>query len=189
VAWVWESTQPFSVEGRPVLVLLPGAELLYLSAHLYLQHKGVGLRQSLDIARLLARSGAQIDWQEMAHTAQRFELFPALELALQDALTRWQVPLPPGAAAILQTRAAPGSDWQMATVQNRYSSHLFNVLRVGGAANRLAYVRKLLFPSHDYLKGRYGMKNPRLAPLFYAYRFALGLLGLPGMLAAFLRRR
>jgi hypothetical protein len=60
---------------------------------------------------------------------------------------------------------------------------------LAGWKARLIYLWILIFPSREFLRQRYGMRQERLAGLYYAYRIVRGLAGLPGLLWAVVRHK
>jgi hypothetical protein len=50
-----------------------------------------------------------------------------------------------------------------------------NLSGMSGLAGRVRYLAKKLFPSQAYMRQRYGNNHAALLPLYYPYRWWLGL--------------
>ena len=186
VEWFWERTVPVEIRGREARMLSPTAALLHLAAHYYVHHKGIGLRPLYDLARLLSMRAEQIDGQALTEASRNFGLLFAVQSALLEAAAIWQFPLPEHFS--LTADRAGGIPPADLMVSSRYLHHIRDWVGVAGWKARLKYLGKLFFPGLEYLRERYGMRNNRLAGFYYAYRVFRGLIAVPGMLLAFLRR-
>lgn len=181
-AWFWDTAQRVSLAGSEAHVLGLEANLLYLSAHYVLHHRGQGLRWLVDIALLTARHQAQIDWPLLLAQAQAFCLVTPLQIVLEQlsAADAWGVALPQ--AVLDAARGLPVSPEERQVVE-RLLAERRPVLRRfwGDLASmpnwrlRLRYGLAQLFPSAAYMQDRYRPPHPLLLPLTYPYRWLLGL--------------
>jgi hypothetical protein len=186
VEWFWRHTEPVDIRGRHAHMLTPAAALLHLSGHYYLHHQGFGLRMLYDIARLLMHGSDRIDGDELLETARSFGLLWAVQDAVREVTAIWQVPLP---ERFSPAAGFPGGGSPLEIlIPSRYWHHLRDWYGLAGWKARLSYFWKLVFPSREYLRQRYGMRQERLAGFYYAYRILRGLAGLPGMLWEVMRR-
>jgi hypothetical protein len=89
-----------------IFQLTPTAHLLYLCAHLMLQHGEARspLRWFYDIHLLVTREGQRIDWDELVVRAQEFHWAPAVQAALAGTAARFATPLPAGPLESLPCR-------------------------------------------------------------------------------------
>ncbi|MBN1439760.1 MAG: nucleotidyltransferase family protein [Anaerolineales bacterium] len=185
VAWFWERAAPVEIRGRSARMLSPAATLLHLTGHYSLHHGGAGLLQLYDIARVQARWGKAINAEELAEAARSFGLLSAVQAALREAAALWRIPVPEGFDRELHRRG--NAFLAEATSTSRYFHHLRDFMGVAGWKNRLAYLWKLAFPSREYLRQRYGMREDRLAALYYAYRLLRGGIGMGNILLDLVR--
>lgn len=180
--WFWRTAQRVPVAESEALVLGLEANLLYLSAHYVLHHRAQGIRWLVDIAGLIARHQAQIDWPLLLSQAQAFCLVTPLQIVLEQLADEeaWDIALPP--AALEAVRRAPVSPAERQVVGRLLAARRPVVRRFWGdlAAMpdwrlRLRYGMAQLFPSPAYMHDRYRPSHPGLLPLTYPYRWLLGL--------------
>lgn len=89
MAWFWEHSEPLAIAGHTFRVLDAEANVLYLAAHLALHHGFRGLHSLLDLALLIVRAGAGLDWDTVIEAAQRFDLVCALQGTLDHLAEAW----------------------------------------------------------------------------------------------------
>ncbi len=198
VDWFWRRTRSWNpvtlapdLSGQG-LQLDPTAHLLYLAAHLVLQHSGVESRLLwyYDLHLMIRRFQAEIDWDALAERARSFGWGTATRLALSGAQKRFGTRVPEGfwerignerdgrTLSLIDHKAAgnlsqPQRDW------NRLS-YLNPVARLRTAV-------ALTFPSPTYMRWRYSPRPPWLWPLYYPYRWSKMLRAGLGTLPTFLR--
>jgi hypothetical protein len=187
VEWFWQHTAPIDIRGRQAKMLSPTAALLHQAVHFYAHHTETGLLPLYDIARLLTRWRDRIDWDDLMGTARAFGLLWVVQDVLRDLSEIWQVSLPAQISAAAD--AAGGIRTVDIHARSRYVHHVEDFGSVAGRKARILYLWKLLFPSKLYLRQRYGMRDDRLAVVFYGYRMIRCLAGILGLLPAFLRRK
>mgnify|MGYP006292291575 CR=1 FL=1 len=190
VGWFWAQTEPIDLEERlerhgvpsprlplpPLFVLRPAADLLYLSAHLMLQHGGArpGIRWLYDIHLLLERASGRIDWDELVPQAAGFHWAAALAAALEATRDHFGTPLPAGvvgrlreaadaASARLVARRADPLQTRATGVWNRASSLSWRA--------RVRFIVDVAMPGRAYMQHRYQPRPAWLWPLYYPYRF------------------
>ena len=160
------------------LQLCPTAHLLYLAAHLMLQHGGAKGRLLWvhDIHLLVLKCQQQLEWDELSERAGEYGWSPALEGALGRARALFDTPLPVGfldrlaADSIPKTRAAVES--RALPVQTRGTAAWNRMCSLDWTL-RLKVARSVLWPTPEYLRWRYGLRRKWLWPLWYPYRWAL----------------
>jgi hypothetical protein len=149
--------------------LEPTAHLLYLAAHMALQHYD-DVRPLIWLIDfyLLAHSG-EIDWRELRDAAERFGWTRAVASVHYEVEERLRLPLPgdlgPAAASIrCGARVKKGAErgWNE-----------LNTLDVRG---RIALVRAWLFPDPAYLRWRYAPRWSWAWPFYYPVRWATSFL-------------
>lgn len=164
--WFWAASEPF--EPLPGRILSPEASLLYLSAHLMLQHgSGPRLIWLYDLHLLLTRYAKILDWPLLFAQARLFGWEGALAAALDAVHARLGSPLPSAAQQALAplTASSPmqSEDFQFWARQ-----------ALGGLplTLRLRLLRGLLFPPREYMLWRYHPRPTWLWPLCYSARWA-----------------
>lgn len=181
VSWFWENTQPFSMFNHPydpqyIRALNPTANLLYLCAHLFLEHGGASERLLwlYDIYLLLCRWGAEINWDILLNKAGELDwtqpLFSGLWAAQQDLVA----PLPGGLLDELQS-SNPGLIVPLRGVYQPQPPHAqatWEALSRLRWRARLRLALALLFPSPAHLRWRYQPNPPWLLPLYYPLKWA-----------------
>ena len=180
--WFWKQSEPFACPDVPVpfprsfLTLNPTAHLLYLCAHLMLQH-GEGdpfLRWFYDIHLLIEREGERSHWDELVGRVREFEWTTTVSSALQTTQRSFQTRIPRG---FLRSLSADGFDKSSRGVARQAETGRVGAARVLDAASllspaaRLRFLLGSAFPSPAYLRWRYRPRPPWLWPLFYVYRW------------------
>jgi hypothetical protein len=152
--------------------LQPAAQLLYLAAHLVLQH-GSGQARLIwlyDLHLLLTQEQERIDWSATIAQAETLRWTAALHTALQASQRFFGTALPNGLlpalhAAIDRPMAAAvarkGSAGLTATIGE------WQKLRSLERSARLRFVGSLLCPSPAYMRWRYQPRPAALWPLCY----------------------
>lgn len=150
---VWSRAVPVTIAGVNVLMLSPVDLLLYLCLHTSVQHRfdGVGLRSFWDMALVIRRYGAKMDWEQFAERMQRWGIANGVQLVLHlleewtdtDIPTSVMPPLMPGTPA--------------AVTLDRVRQRVLPT-RAGGTARLgdvLVALRDLLFPSRRVMADEY----------------------------------
>lgn len=188
--WFWQQIEPWQGESQTVRQLTPDAHLLYLAAHLVLQH-GAGQARLIwlyDLHLLVTQHGARISWPETIAQARHFRWTDALHTALQAARDYFGTPLPEDLLPAIQERT---SDRAPAEFARRKASAAPTAtigewlkLQSLEPRARIQFIASLLCPSPKYIRWRY-RPRPALWPLCYPYhwlRIALAGLEIAGHL-------
>jgi hypothetical protein len=188
--WFWEQTELLSLRRgveepgsggelsplrsctlAPLLTLTPTAHLLYLAAHLMLQHGGAKaqLIWFYDIDLLIRREADRLDWDELLCRAREFRWEIALHAALQGAQERFGTPLPRDFLnALAKTTRLVG--WKANPLQTRALA-IWNFMASLDWWARLRFALAIAFPSPSYVRWRYNFKPEWLWPFCYPYRW------------------
>jgi hypothetical protein len=178
--WFWETTRPAQVGHTPALVLSDDAMLLHLCAHCALHHSGQGLLWLHDIAALVQAKGRQMDWNSILQRAREFGLVLSLNAVLPIVAEHWRAPAP--AEFLAQLAASPVSQAEQqafslaATPSTAVAQRFFHDM--AGLPNwrgRVRFAWQNLFPTPEYMRWRYGIQNQWLLPLYYPYRWLIGI--------------
>lgn len=180
MAWFWETAVEAQVGNTPVRILGPEAELLYLCGHLALHHRGQGLLWQHDLAALLAAGPDALNWDELLARGQAMELLLPLQTLLPRLAREWGAPMPAPVLerlAGLQPTPREVQAFSRLTAQQRPVLHRLaaDLAGIPTWRQRLRYAWCNLFPSADYMRERYAVKHGLLLPLYYPYRWVLGL--------------
>lgn len=176
VSWFWRQSVETRFCGLRALVLTPEAQLIHLASHLKLNHHGDRWLREYDIALLLTRPGGGLRWEAVTGAARRFQLSLVLAEVLDRVEGVWGVAAPAGIRDEL--RRQPGLGQRLACAMTsprlRGLQPLWNALAASGWTQKLALFREYAFPSLDYMRRRYGLNRPRLAPLYYLRHLGQG---------------
>lgn len=175
--WFWQQREPWQPRDRQapdqsLQQLSPTAHLLYLAAHLMLQH---GAAQSrliwfYDLHLLITQTGDRIDWRVLVDQARAFRWSAALHAALLGTHTRFGTPLPAHvlhelestddqqAATFVQEKAAAAPD----ALVNEWVK-----LRSLDRRARWRFVASVICPNPTYIRWRYQPRPASIWPLFY----------------------
>jgi hypothetical protein len=175
IDWFWEQVEIADLSCVQALVLKPIAHLLYMGAHVALQHGEAlsPLRWFYDIHLLVTREGHRIDWDELVIRAQEFHWAPALHVALAGTAARFATPLPAGLLESLIEGADPRDQalaQRKTRPQTRWERTNDALVSLSWRA-RLRLVLALAIPSLTYVRQRYPPHPSWLWPLCYLYRW------------------
>jgi len=178
--WLWQTARPVDVESVQTWILGPTVQLLHLCAHLALHHQGEGLLWRHDIAEVIQFYRDDVDWEELLARASAFDLVLPLQAVLPQIAEGWGAPVPlPTLERLraLQPSAAESTFFRRLTSTQRPVAQRFwtDLSGMGGWQARLDYAGSALFPSPAYMRLRYGVPHPLLLPLYYPYRWWVGL--------------
>jgi hypothetical protein len=174
VAWQPLATPATTPQPYPVVQLDPTANLLYLAAHLLLQHNSTTPRLIwlYDLHLLLERCGDQIDWQAVIAQARSLGWSGMLHSALGLCHVAFGTPLPPPSTALAESYPALVATRPARVAQRQVVWHRLRALQ---PAARWHYVRRVVCPSRAYLAWRYPTLQHQAWPVLYLYRWlALG---------------
>lgn len=177
IQWFWDHASPAFIRGHTACILDPLAQCLHLSTHLALHHYEGRLIWSYDLALLLHRYSAAIDWHGLLAAAEQFGLAQPLFYALRQVVEFWQAPLPPALQSWMLTRRARPQErlaFAVARARERQARGLWDGLRLPGARAKARFFARHLFPSREFMRLRYGTQHAYLVPLYYGWRLVSG---------------
>lgn len=178
--WFWETALPLSVGGTRALTLGPEGQVLHLSAHLQLHHLGEGLIWFHDVSEVIAFHQARLDWDQLLAVAHESDLVIPLQQVLPRVAQEWAAPIP---SAVLMRLQGLRPSRHEARIHARLTGpdqgvgarFWTDLASTAGWRARLRFAWINLFPSSAYMRHRYGIGHPLLVPLYYPYRWFLGL--------------
>ncbi|MFL7809021.1 MAG: nucleotidyltransferase family protein [Anaerolineae bacterium] len=181
--WFWQSAQPFEIGQVATLMLGPEALMLHLCGHLALHHGGgdnLNLRWLYDVAAVIASYGERMDWDEVLERAQAYDLVLSLQRVLPEMSDEWDVPMPAGVLERLRG-LRPSRDEERVfgqlTAARRPVIQRFwaDLVNMPDWRARVRYAWNNMFPSPLYMQRRYSIRHRFLLPLYYPYRWWLGV--------------
>lgn len=178
--WFWDTALPVQVDGLDALSLGPEAQILHLCAHLALHHGGRGLLWQHDIAEVLHFYEDRLDWDLLLAKAVECDLLLSLQQVLPPIAEGWAVPAPVAALERLSCLKPSQEETRvfgLLTAGDRPVARRFyaDLATTPGWRQRLRYGLISLFPEPSYMRERYHISHPLLLPLYYPYRWLLGL--------------
>lgn len=181
--WFWQTRRPTTIAGLAANILGPAAQLLHLCAHLWLHHRGQGLLWQFDIVALLAATATELDWDVVLDRARAYDLVLSTRHVLMGLARHWQAPIPPAVQERLHTLTPSAAERCVVarlTAPHRPVWQRFwtDLMAMDSWRMRFRYAWINLFPSAAYMRHRYGIARPYLLPLYYPYRWYLGLRGM-----------
>lgn len=180
IDWFWHNTEPWTPRHHAaplpwVLQLNSTATLLYVSAHLMLQHCGAQGRLIwfYDLHLLLTERGATIDWDEFVQRAHDFGWAAAALAALHGARAYFDSPVPDNVLAALHAALDPRSTAFVQRKANAALTHSewLNMLALQPAVRRRV-LRRVLVPSLAYMRWRYQPRRRWLVVVCYVWHWA-----------------
>jgi hypothetical protein len=181
--WFWQTTLPVDIGDASARILGPEAQLLYLCGHILLPHgreRGPRLLWLHDVAEVIARYRERIDWEQVLAQAQAHYLVLPVQQVLARVGEEWNAPIPPVTLERLRAlRPSPDEErvfaW-FATTHSSVTRRFWADLRnMPGWGPRLRLVWRNLFPPAGYMQHGYRVPHRLLVPLYYPYRWFLGL--------------
>jgi len=181
--WFWSQTVEFRLSGTGVRSLTPESNLIYLCGHLVLHHRGDELLWSNDIAELLFRFQDRLDWGLVLEKAKEFRLVLPLREVLNRLASGWQAIVP--GEVLHALHHTPISEEEQRVLDSLSGERLpsgrhflSDFQNIPGWRKRTRYALQLIFPSLEYMRHRYKIKVPWSLPLYYPYRWWLGIVSL-----------
>ncbi|MBI4672643.1 MAG: nucleotidyltransferase family protein [Chloroflexi bacterium] len=177
--WFWGRTQLF-VSG-PVMARMfdPTAQLVHLALHLGVQHGNAPrLIHFYDLALLICKYGAAMDWRTAAAYVQDTGLARPVHQVLIQTQAAWKIALAPETLALFRPRESHLSEraaFLLTTAVHKEASVLTDTLSIPEAGNKLRYVLGILFPNAAYMRQRYALAPDTFLPYYYVRRLAHGI--------------
>jgi len=172
--WFWAHTQSLGSGPVTARIFEPRAQLAHLALHLGLHHGNVPrLMHLYDLALLIHKCRAAIDWQAVAEYIQSAGLARPVHHVLMRTQTAWQIPLAPEVLAQFRPRIWHFSEhvaFRFITAVHNEGSVLTDALSVPGAKNKLSFALQHLFPDAAYMQKHYALAPDAFLPYYYARR-------------------
>jgi hypothetical protein len=181
--WFWETRRAVTLRETPAWGLGLEAQIIHVCGHL-LHHQATEDTYRLlwlyDIASLIHRYQADIDWDVLMDYGLRFNLVLPIRSVLMRVHELWNPPIPQVVIDQVKGWQAPEDELRAHTWLQRVGSSfeayaVASVMGLPDLWSRGRFVwRTMLFPSANFMKNRYCIKHPRLLPFYYPYRWLQG---------------
>lgn len=171
---VWDRTIKIQVAGEAALGLCPEDLLLYLAVHLAVHHGLGGLLWYWDLALILGRWGAQLDWTALLERASSWKVRRALGFALLGCEIYFGPKIPVQVRAQLQPRG-PRAAALHRLLRHREADrlarleHLIALLLVDRGRDLVASLGRVACPSPSWIRARYGAPGSTLLGGYLAH--------------------
>lgn len=168
--WFW--TQIIAVrKGSNFTVLLPEAQLLYLSAHAILQHgkANTSLRQYFDLHQIITNT--LIDWEKVIQQASILGWGHAIDQSLTTVAQYFPAPVPDVMFdAIRKTCSSSTASMRLLRKGARWE-RMWMRLQGLSAGQKIDLVFRILCPPKAYIRRRYNLRSGQPAWPYYLYRW------------------
>lgn len=181
--WFWETAVFAQIGYAKSRVLGAEALLLHLCAHLSLHHSGWGLLWLHDIAELLFQSGQTLNWQIVCEKAGQYDLVLPLQRVIPLVNDKWRLMLEPELLEQLASLAPSARErqvfeWLATSDRSVGQRFVVDLVTASTWKERIRYAWRSLIPTPSYMRQRYEIDQGFLLPLYYPYRWLLGLASL-----------
>ena len=180
INWFWQTTDKLDFFGAPTFIFSPEAQLLHLCSHLMLHHSGRSLLWRHDIAEVIVHYNDTIDWGELLDRAKIYDLIIPTQNILSSVIAKWHLPVRSEILKRLNELQPSANELKVhayLTGDKSSSGRSFlNDLRsMPDIRMRMRFILNNLFPAPTYMISRYRIPNSLLLPIYYPYRWFLGL--------------
>ena len=174
--WFLDHRTFYKKGGLTIQTFDPTAQLLYLSAHMWLDHNGGYLLWENDLYQYVRKYFSLIDWDELITISHDFCLLIPLRNVLLKLSGSWDVPIPkPILERITAISPFPtelrkfGETWD--NDDQNYLSVLYDLsMSFPDWTSRIQYACKSIFPPTTEIRARYNPHGPIQLVFFYFYR-------------------
>jgi hypothetical protein len=178
--WFWKTAVPVRVEDTETSVLGTEAQILHLCSHLVIHHHNKGLLWFHDIALLLQTYKAEINWDLLLEQAVRYDLVWPLQKTIMTVVNEWQVDVSQEVLERLlvldisknEQRVLERRQMDTRPVARRFYT---DMSEIPGIPSKIRYGLLHFLPSSTYMMHRYDIPHASLLPLYYPYRWLVGL--------------
>ena len=188
--WFWAHTEETGIARHVTRVLEPTAQFLHLAGHSALGHRGERWLWLYDIARLVEKRGAALDWDELVRKGEEFGLMSALQATCASLRELFDISVPPEIARRISTARVPSLE----RINSAFAGAPDDQARLIGDGlielvmeHHTGIWRAHLFPSRAYLEERYGAASASTRARFALQRVSYLLTRAPRFLWRLLR--
>ncbi len=178
--WFWQTARKLDFFGAPTLIFSPEAQLLHLCSHFMLHHSGERLLWQHDIAEVIVHYNDTIDWGELFDRVMIFDLVIPTQNILSSVIAKWHLPVQ-GEIVKQLNELQPSSNelkvhaYLTGDKSSSGRSFLNDLRSMPDIRMRIRFILNNLFPAPTYMTSRYHIPDSLLLPIYYPYRWYLGL--------------
>jgi hypothetical protein len=178
--WFWQTAGKLDFFGVPTLIFSPEALLLHLCSHFMLHHSGKRLLWQHDIAEAIVHYDETIDWGELINRAKIFDLVIPTQNILNSVIAKWHLPVQ-GEILKRLNELQPSSNelkvhaYLTGDKSSSGRSFLNDLRSMPDIGMRIRFILNNLIPAPTYMTSRYHILCSLLLPIYYPYRWYLGL--------------
>lgn len=158
---LWQRAMSYTMGGRRLKTPSLEDQVLTLSIHLGLVHRMKGLRWLLDIDLLIRTFSDEIDWPVAMQRARQWGIDGLVRHTVWLSRETFDTPVPPAIPRPLRGSRTP----------------LGPLVLLDRWRDRFQVIRRVLFPSRDWLRFRYRLERPHAVWLYRVYHPLLVLTG------------
>jgi hypothetical protein len=185
----WQNAVPDEISNTACLVLSPNNLLQHLCLHLDYHFKNGKIQMSsyCDITEVLKFYKNDISWDVFEQSCKNYNCSKNVYLQLYIAYKYFTASIP----EYLQNKASGYADEQSERLFVAYlkgdnkeisneiaNSNIKKLRRVEGTGNKIKYLLNDIFPSANFMRSRYNIKNKSLLYWYYIIRLKTGIDGL-----------
>ncbi|MCX6031412.1 MAG: nucleotidyltransferase family protein [Chloroflexi bacterium] len=180
VQWFWENSELWQLSSGPELmearILSPTANLLYLTAHLILQHGGAQSRLLwyYDLHLLISQLTERLNWNIYLEQALALRWAASQLAGLKAVQVLFNTPIPSrvltGLSAQYESLPFSSSHLASSLMEMKVSDHWDRIVSLSWRA-KLLYLLAMVFPSPAFLRRRYSPRPDWLWPALYPLRW------------------
>ena len=177
--WFWEQSESYETpdgDSMRFFHLSSTANLLYLAAHMILQHGASESRLIWLYDIHLLASSSSVNWEQVVCRAQEFRWAGAMRTALEVSRKRFDTPFPAGVMRELEERRDATSDRTVKRLAHPIHTRALTTWNEWSnldGRGRLLLLWGIVLPTPAYVRWRYQPRPHWLWPLCYPYRWWL----------------
>lgn len=169
---IWRDSALEELAGAPLRRMSWEHFLLQTAVHYtrHLEEDFAPLKGLADMLVVVRRFGAELDWPELWHTAERWEITLPVARICCTLQEHWGLPipgLPTGAEPLSLTALATGSCPDLSGPTNRSLERVAAASELPDLASRCRYLFRLAFPEPDHLRWRYRLPEDANVSAYY----------------------
>lgn len=168
-AALYERSLSIEIEGIPTRTLAPDDQLLHLCGHAMAHHGGALASVGPDIAHVIARYQAELDWERLLVTAQANDWVMSLQTVLLSVVEDWWVSVPAGMTERIKQLKPRSLERFLNYCHSRNGWQQLSMFVA--SPQRWHYLKTLLFPPPHYMSVVWDWQPMHSLLLAYLKRF------------------
>jgi len=156
MVWFWQRSREIMLFGFYCQKLSLEAQLLYLSAHLTLHHGGDRLFWLNDIAKIVDKYRADLDWEMLLSHAEKYSLILPLQDVVRNLEKLLRVRFPEQFIKelfLLNATIEERENYYFMSSEKSVGEHLlYDLKNINGVNRKISFLVRNIFPSFLYMK-------------------------------------